>query len=64
MQTVILTVKIPNIHSSRKVKVCLDETVGELIRSIHISYLQSYNIIMYSSTATLDQCYQYTVEPL
>jgi hypothetical protein len=34
MQTVILTVKIPNIHSSRKVKVCLDETVGELISTL------------------------------
>ena len=32
MQAIILTVKIPSIHTSRKVKVCLDETVGELIR--------------------------------
>ena len=32
MQAVILTVRIPSILSSRKVKVCLDETVGELVR--------------------------------
>jgi hypothetical protein len=33
-RAVILTVKIPSIHSSRKVKVCLDETVGELISTL------------------------------
>lgn len=38
MQTVILTVKIPSIQSSRKVKVCLDETVGELIRWALLQY--------------------------
>ena len=32
LHSVILTIKIPNIHSCRKVKVSLDETVGELIR--------------------------------
>ena len=32
LHSVILTVKIPSIQSSRKVKVSLDETVGELIR--------------------------------
>lgn len=32
LHSVILTIKIPAIHSSRKVKVSLDETVGELIR--------------------------------
>jgi hypothetical protein len=34
MQAIILTVKIPSIHTSRKVKVCLDETVGELISTL------------------------------
>ena len=32
--SVILTIKIPSIQSSRKVKVCLDETVGELMRLV------------------------------
>ncbi|XP_019851329.1 PREDICTED: uncharacterized protein LOC100638387 isoform X1 [Amphimedon queenslandica] len=33
-QSVILTIKIPAIQSSRKVKVCLDETVGELMSTL------------------------------
>ncbi len=32
LHSVIVTIKIPNVHSCRKVKVSLDETVGELIR--------------------------------
>lgn len=34
LHSVILTIRIPAIHSCRKVKVCLDETVGELIRLV------------------------------
>ena len=44
--SVILTIKIPSIQSSRKVKVCLDETVGELMRSVKIN-LHGVHILTY-----------------
>lgn len=38
LHSVIVTIKIPSIQSCRKVKVSLDETVGELMRYIVLSY--------------------------